>query len=231
MVEEPEATLLAAVHANPEDEQARAVYADWLEGRGDPRGEYLRLELQRVTIPRRLAEIVAHIEPDWIRMVHGKFRIWITSYGDAPIHAIRVVRELTNMALADAKMLVMSVSDGVPALLFDEIDLDRARDVVRYCEGFVALRIDPALPSLVSVGPPPRLYRVLLVGLIDANQLVGELHHRGHTEEDARAITEQVAAGNAYELASRIGGSYAAELAVQFCEFSMVRTERVQHGG
>lgn len=36
--------LLAAVRAVPEDDTARLVYADWLDERGDPRGDFLRLE-------------------------------------------------------------------------------------------------------------------------------------------------------------------------------------------
>jgi uncharacterized protein (TIGR02996 family) len=41
--EDVEKEFLDAITRNPEDEEARAVYADWLEERGDPRGEYLRL--------------------------------------------------------------------------------------------------------------------------------------------------------------------------------------------
>jgi uncharacterized protein (TIGR02996 family) len=46
MVDDPEAALLAAVHANPDDEQARTVYARDIDGRGSrarellPRGRY-----------------------------------------------------------------------------------------------------------------------------------------------------------------------------------------------
>src|SRR5262249_16940604 len=39
-----EADLYQAVLANSGDAAPRLVYADWLEERGDPRGEYLRLD-------------------------------------------------------------------------------------------------------------------------------------------------------------------------------------------
>jgi len=39
------ASLLAAIHADPEDSAARAVYADWLIERGNPRGERIALQL------------------------------------------------------------------------------------------------------------------------------------------------------------------------------------------
>jgi uncharacterized protein (TIGR02996 family) len=35
--------FLRAIQKNPEDDAFRLVYADWLEERGDLRGEYLRL--------------------------------------------------------------------------------------------------------------------------------------------------------------------------------------------
>lgn len=47
-----EADLLAAVLAAPQDQQARLVYADWLEERGDPRADYLRLELELQSLPK-----------------------------------------------------------------------------------------------------------------------------------------------------------------------------------
>lgn len=40
-----EGALLAAVHDAPEDMAARLVYADWLDARGDPRGEFISLQL------------------------------------------------------------------------------------------------------------------------------------------------------------------------------------------
>ncbi|MGN6110502.1 MAG: TIGR02996 domain-containing protein [Kofleriaceae bacterium] len=39
-----EAVLLAAIAENPDDEAAWLVYADWLQQRGDPRGELVQLE-------------------------------------------------------------------------------------------------------------------------------------------------------------------------------------------
>jgi uncharacterized protein (TIGR02996 family) len=44
---ESEAALLAAVYANPADEALRQIYADRLNERGDPRGEFITLQFQR----------------------------------------------------------------------------------------------------------------------------------------------------------------------------------------
>src|SRR5262245_24690362 len=38
-----EADFLTAIAANPHDEVAKLVFADWLEKRGDPRGAWLRV--------------------------------------------------------------------------------------------------------------------------------------------------------------------------------------------
>lgn len=42
-----DAELLAAIYAAPDDDAPRAVYADWLQQRGDPRGELIALQLLR----------------------------------------------------------------------------------------------------------------------------------------------------------------------------------------
>jgi uncharacterized protein (TIGR02996 family) len=42
-----EAALLAAVRAAPDDDGPRAIYGDWLQERGDPRGEFIALQLAK----------------------------------------------------------------------------------------------------------------------------------------------------------------------------------------
>jgi uncharacterized protein (TIGR02996 family) len=75
--------LLRAVLANPADEAPRLVYADWLEERGDPRGDYLRLDLE-LSKPgsegpavgkamERAAELRSQIDPNWTVTVSRGF--------------------------------------------------------------------------------------------------------------------------------------------------------------
>jgi uncharacterized protein (TIGR02996 family) len=52
--------LLAAVRADPHDERALAVYADWLQERGDPRGELVALQLANREPARQRALIAKH---------------------------------------------------------------------------------------------------------------------------------------------------------------------------
>lgn len=66
-----DASFLAAIQSAPGDDDLRLVYADWLEERGDLRGEYLRLEHQLSQIQRRLPQIREQIDPSWIAQVGG----------------------------------------------------------------------------------------------------------------------------------------------------------------
>jgi len=68
--------FLRDIMANPNDPVPRLIYADWLDERDDPRGEFLRLELQfrelpendpqRETVRSRLHELRTHIDPSWL---------------------------------------------------------------------------------------------------------------------------------------------------------------------
>jgi uncharacterized protein (TIGR02996 family) len=74
-----EAGFLTAIRATPEDDATRLVYADWLEDRGDVRGDFLRLHLamkslspdhvQRVNGEHELSELRSSIDPAWLGVV------------------------------------------------------------------------------------------------------------------------------------------------------------------
>ena len=69
-----EEAFLAAIAEQPEDENCRLIYADWLEERGDPRAEYLRVEYKmRVHGGRgkgKLDALRSQLSGDWLRGVH-----------------------------------------------------------------------------------------------------------------------------------------------------------------
>ncbi len=52
--------LLEAIYANPDDDALRLVYMDYLQDRGDPRGEFLSLQMKR--LGRALTREEAHTE-------------------------------------------------------------------------------------------------------------------------------------------------------------------------
>src|SRR3712207_2179231 len=54
-------TLLDLVCADPDDDGPRLVYADWLDERGAPRGEFVRVQLALARLPAtdpRRAELI-----------------------------------------------------------------------------------------------------------------------------------------------------------------------------
>jgi uncharacterized protein (TIGR02996 family) len=71
--------FLAAIRADPDDDTARLVYADWLDERGDVRGEWLRVQCELARMPQsdpRHAPLLARegalreqVDDDWLRLV------------------------------------------------------------------------------------------------------------------------------------------------------------------
>jgi uncharacterized protein (TIGR02996 family) len=234
MTDDPEAALLAAVHADPDDYQARAIYADWLEERGDPRGEYLRLDMQLVTLPARLSELVTQIDPAWMHAVNGRFCITITAVGPNKINAIKIVREVTGLGLKDAKDLVESVSATKPVILKNEIELDEARDIAAKCESTMAIRVTPRLPQSMPLSPAGpggyrRPYRVLLVGVSDRLAVIREIHTRWMRPlAEARDLVDRITTGQPFELAVHMDATAAAEIAVVFGSIGTVRIEHAK---
>src|SRR5438105_4767447 len=74
--------FLKAIQANPDDDLSRLVYADWLDERGDLRGEFLRLQLalrslapdhpHRVSGEHELSYLRAQAPADWLRAVEAE---------------------------------------------------------------------------------------------------------------------------------------------------------------
>lgn len=62
------AELVAAVLASPDDDAPRLVYADWLQERGDPRGELIAIQVE-------LAVMRRDPSGDWARPAHAQARI------------------------------------------------------------------------------------------------------------------------------------------------------------
>ncbi len=73
--EEHQSAFLAAIAADPDDDGHRLIFADWLEERGDPRGEFVRLQCElaplrwddprRPELERRQAELLRRHGDEW----------------------------------------------------------------------------------------------------------------------------------------------------------------------
>jgi uncharacterized protein (TIGR02996 family) len=73
--------FVAAICAEPEDDLPRLIYADWLDDRGDPRGEFIRLQLsEQVGEPANVAR-VAELEKLYGRKWAGPFADWAYMVG------------------------------------------------------------------------------------------------------------------------------------------------------
>src|SRR5262249_27280351 len=69
--------FLRSIYNQPDDDALRLIYADWLEERGDPRAEFLRLEVQlhrlpkgamgrKATLEKHLKKLHPKLDPRWL---------------------------------------------------------------------------------------------------------------------------------------------------------------------
>jgi uncharacterized protein (TIGR02996 family) len=75
-----EEAFLQAIIESPDDDSLRLIYADWLEERGNPRGEFIRAQCQLANLPEgdprrpelqaREQELLAKYSLVWIQQLH-----------------------------------------------------------------------------------------------------------------------------------------------------------------
>ncbi len=61
--------FVEAIYDDPYSDGPRQVYADWLEERGDPRTEYLRLQLSGSSDEERANALRRQFDPKWVNLV------------------------------------------------------------------------------------------------------------------------------------------------------------------
>lgn len=118
-----EAAFLTALKANPADDTARLVYADWLDEHDESqKAEYLRLVVQ---VARRddnvaacpdgvqLCEIAKQLTTDWRSAAGSRFALVLDDYSDK-IQTIKWIREVTGDGLGEAKV----ASETLPHALY-----------------------------------------------------------------------------------------------------------------
>jgi uncharacterized protein (TIGR02996 family) len=95
--------LLAAVLADPDADEPRAVYADWLDERGDPRGEFIHLQRERlglhIDLPRRI-----EIEDRETELLEAHKDEWLEGLGhdDESFQLRRGFVEVASLSIAHA---------------------------------------------------------------------------------------------------------------------------------
>jgi uncharacterized protein (TIGR02996 family) len=225
-----ETTFLEAIRANPEDDDARRVYADWLEERGDARGEYLRLEIMAARGPQRLAELATRIDPRWLREVGRRYRL-VLEEARNKIAAIKMIREITGFGLKDAKDLVDA---GHGTVLVQRLELEQARAYAKRFEPDATVRIEADVSSSEIQVPQPAnpspKYTVTLVAIIaareaDAFRYLREVRPELPGEE-ARQLVERVVAGTPEVVRVGLVGGDALRIADRFAYVARTRIER-----
>jgi uncharacterized protein (TIGR02996 family) len=78
--------FIQAIIESPDDESLRLIYADWLEERGDPRGEFIRVQCQLANSPEgdprrpeleaRERDLLGTYEEQWAASVRPWVRTW-----------------------------------------------------------------------------------------------------------------------------------------------------------
>ena len=82
----PAESFVQAILSDPDDDGLRFVYADWLEERGDPRGEFLRLQYLLAGMSRddpdwhplfrREIEMIRRHKEEWFGPLRKRFSFW-----------------------------------------------------------------------------------------------------------------------------------------------------------
>jgi uncharacterized protein (TIGR02996 family) len=146
-----ESAFLDALAADPSDHTTRLVYADWLEERGDPRAAYVRADAALATIwpederwlpaARALTPLALAFDRDWLLAVSTPYEVSLAGYEPtSKILAIKLIRELTGLGLADAKAFSEST---LPRPLIQGINAVAASILIRRQTPQIWLRVTP----------------------------------------------------------------------------------------
>ena len=123
----PDDGFLAAIRQDPDDDTPRLVYADWLEERGDPRAEFLRVECEVRKLPSgderfsslwaRFYALLRALDPDWVALVRR-------APGNLDFHIGAVIRDTNEgdllRALSGGRWIVRPTNGNTDMLLKGE---------------------------------------------------------------------------------------------------------------
>jgi uncharacterized protein (TIGR02996 family) len=155
--------FLQAILANPDDDTPRLVYADWLEERGDPRGEFIRLQCELAQLPdsdprilpkrEREAELVREHHQQWLGPLNNVIVFW------------RFRRGFVEVVSMDAEMFVTYAEQM--------FHMTPIRQILFYN----AVAQIPALSGLAALGRAPSLdFRLNQIGDHGVVSLVASRH-------------------------------------------------------
>ncbi|MGE3819767.1 MAG: TIGR02996 domain-containing protein [Isosphaeraceae bacterium] len=135
-----EADFLAALQDDPDDDGLRLVFADWLEERGDPRFEYVRVMVETARRERdghdttRLVRwLVARgdaIDGNWREAVGIRYEVVLESVERSNLpRVVLTLAVLTSVAYRDARALAAR-----PPVVVARLVREEAERVVKFLE-------------------------------------------------------------------------------------------------
>ena len=120
--------------ANPRARAPRMVYADWLEERGDPRAELLRLEDELARMPathsrrnavqRRLDNLVGDVTPEWLEIAGRRYDLILFNCGQSQRELVSWLAEATQLPRPNVQKLL----DQAPVKVMENITWIAAAD-------------------------------------------------------------------------------------------------------
>lgn len=149
-----EAAFLAAIQASPADAILPLVYADWLQERGDPRAEFVRLQHQLATTLDRLQHVRGGLDPAWVRAVEVRRDVVIHGVAaDCRFTAIKLIRLHSGMLLEQARALLAKL----PAVVLRDLPLERAERLRQELSEVATVTIEPhtGIPQVAEPGAAP----------------------------------------------------------------------------
>jgi uncharacterized protein (TIGR02996 family) len=239
--------FLDALAADPLDDVTRAVYADWLEERGDGRAGFLRAELAGDEAGMRMC--LGQVEEDWAFRAGRRWDVVVPRYPPArKIPVIKAIREFRNIGLAAAKNLAEQVTlpvlPGVPLpIALDALDRLRGLTHLPMPSHARHLADHPALSAgFRPATAPPRTRGVPYHPTFEAQTFLRLTAVRPDRVMSAARAVVGVSRGRLFEsldaclgplpltIAQAYNAAEAAELASRFAGLAEVQVFHAPHG-
>ncbi|MGL4422855.1 MAG: TIGR02996 domain-containing protein [Gemmataceae bacterium] len=115
--------FLFRLQQDPGNNVLRLAYADWLEERGDPRAEYLRLLIEYRDLSVRMAQLRRQLPTAWTTAVSPWCRVTLVRFQpEKRRQVLQLWRELTDQRIAELSTKL----DQLPQTIRTRISLGAA---------------------------------------------------------------------------------------------------------